>query len=241
MVAFTTKKLSKSRSRSLCSILKAARTKSGLTIEQVEAETHIPVKHLQALEQGAYHLLPAEAYNVGFVRTYAEVLKLNPEKIVQLYREERSQYRLGETSSTVQLQPKKIGDWTFLITPKLIAAVGMVLLFGSISAYIYIQVRKFAEPPTLVMNVPSEFSSSRDTVKLGGRTTEGSIVSMNTEPISVDPNGDFSQEVQLSPGLNQIVIMSRNRAQKESRTVVKVLYQQDFAKADTSSGNQLTP
>src|SRR5688572_7773509 len=162
MAAFKTKKLPRIRSRALCSILKAARTKAGLTLEQVEAETHIHIKHLQALESGAYHLLPAEAYNVGFVRNYAEVLKINSERIVQLYREERSQHRIEGSVNTVRFQPKKVGDWTFLITPKLIAVIGMVVLFGGISTYIYLQVRKFAEPPTLVMDVPSEFSSNRD-------------------------------------------------------------------------------
>jgi hypothetical protein len=65
---------------------------------------------------------------------------------------------------------------------------------------------------------------------------------MNNEPISVSSSGQFSQEVQLSPGLNQIVVMARNRAQKESRTVVKVLYKQDVAKVDLGEpAYQITP
>jgi cytoskeletal protein RodZ len=242
MTGFVTKKISKSRARSLCSILKSARTKADLTLEAVEQQTHIPAKHLQALEQGAYHLLPAEAYNIGFVRRYAETLKLDPEKIVAQYREERSKHRFTDCNDTVQLRPRTLGDWNFLITPKLIAVVGMVLLFGGIASYIYLQVRKFAEPPQLVMNVPNEFTSNRDTVTINGRTDEGVIVSMNTEPISVGSAGDFSQEVQLSPGLNQIVVMARNRAQKESRTTVKVLYKQDVAKVDLgTTAPQITP
>lgn len=242
MTGFVTKKISKGRSRSLCSILRSARTKASLSLEQVEQQTHIPAKHLQALEQGAYHLLPAEAYNIGFVRRYAEVLKLDPEKIISQYREERSKHRFVDSTDSVQLRPRKLGDWNFLITPKLIAAVGMILLFGGIASYIYVQVRKFAEPPQLVMNVPTEFTSNRDTVTINGRTNEGVIVSMNTEPITVGSSGDFSQEVQLSPGLNQIVVMARNRAQKESRTTVKVLYKQDVAKVDLgAAASTITP
>lgn len=242
MTGFVTRKISKGKTRSLCSILKTARTKAGLTLEQVEEQTHIPAKHLQALEQGAYHLLPAEAYNIGFVRRYAEVLKLNADKIVAQYREERSNHRLTDCTNSVQLRPRTLGDWNFLITPKLVAAVGMLILFGGIASYIYVQVRKFAEPPQLVMNVPTEFTSNRDTIKIDGRTSEGAIVSMNTEPITVESTGSFSQEVQLSPGLNQIVIMARNRAQKESRTVVKVLYKQDVAKVDLGvAASSVTP
>lgn len=231
MAAFVTKKIRKGRTRSLSSILKAARTKANLTIEQVEAQTCIAAKHLLALEEGAYHLLPAEAYNIGFVRTYAKLLKLDPEKIVDMYRAERSQARFTDAASSVQLRPRRVGDWTFLITPTVLAIVGMIVMFGSIATYIYVQVRKFAEPPSLSLNVPGEFTSSRDTVTIEGRTTEGSIVSMNTEPIIVSSGGQFAQDVQLSPGVNQIVVLAKNRAQKESRQVVRVLYKQDVAKA----------
>lgn len=240
MTGFTTKKLSKGKIRSLSSILKSARTKAELTLEQAEQQTRIAAKHLQALETGAYHLLPAEAYNIGFVRTYAELLKLNPDKIIQMYRTERSNYRMSERGNpAVQLGPRRIGDWTFLVTPKVLAIVGMVVMFGSIASYIFVQVRKFAQPPQLSINVPSEFTSNRDTVHLEGKTSEGSIISMNAEPITVTADGHFTQEVQLSPGLNQITVLARNRAQKESRQTINVLYKQDLAKANaTPTPNQ---
>jgi cytoskeletal protein RodZ len=235
MTGFVTKKIS-TRKKTLGSILKAARTKTNATIEQVEAETRICAKYVLALEAGDYSQLPAEAYNIGFVRKYAEFLKLNPNKIIALYREERSQKRLNDPANSTRISPRRVGDWNFLVTPKLIGIVGMLLLFGGISFYIVAQVRKFAAPPALaITNVPEEFTSDRDTVNLAGKTAEGATVFMNTEPILVNADGSFSQDVQLSPGVNQIVILSRNRAQKESREIVKVLYQQDFAKAQTGN------
>lgn len=229
---FVTKKIG-NRKRSLGSILKAARTKSGYSIEQAEAQTKIAAKHLLALEDGRYAQMPAEAYNIGYVRCYAEFLKLNPEKIIQLYRFERSDQRLGPIANAVhQLRPARLGDWSFLVTPKLIGVIGMLAVFGGISGYIVYQVRKFAEPPMLeITNVPTEFTSSRDTVMLEGRTTQGAIVSMNAEPIYVGVDGKFSQDVQLSPGLNQITVQAKNRVDKESRLTVQVLYKQDVAKA----------
>lgn len=228
---FVTKKIGRKK-RALGAILKTARTKSGYTIEQVEHETKVTAKYLRALEAGQYGQMPADAYNIGYVRCYAEFLKLNPERIIQLYRLERSEQNLAPAMvSTPQLRPRRVGDWSFLVTPKLLGIVGMLLVFGSVSGYIVYQVRKFAEPPRLqVTNVPTEFTSDRDTVVLEGRTSEGATVSMNSEPIFVTATGDFSQDVQLSPGLNQIVIQSKNRADKESRLTVKVLYQQDLAR-----------
>ncbi|MEX1051778.1 MAG: helix-turn-helix domain-containing protein [Patescibacteria group bacterium] len=229
---FVTKKIG-GKKRSLGAILKTARTKSGLTLEQAEQQTCIAAKHLRALEGGQYDQMPAEAYNIGYVRCYAEFLKLNPEKIVQLYRFERSDRRLGPIANAVhQLRPARLGDWSFLVTPKLLGVIGMLAVFGGVSGYIVYQVRKFAEPPMLELtNVPSEFTSNRDTVLLEGRTTGGATVSMNAEPIYVGADGKFSQDVQLSPGLNQITIQAKNRVDKESRLMVQVLYKQDVAKA----------
>ncbi len=229
---FVTKKIG-NRKRSLGSILKAARTKSGYSLEQAEAQTKIAAKHLLALEEGRYDHMPAEAYNIGYVRTYAEFLKLNPERIVQLYRLERSDQRLRPATANVyHLRPARVGDWSFLVTPKLLGVIGMLAVFGGISGYIIYQVRKFAEPPMLeVTNVPTEFTSSRDTVTLEGVTTQGAIVSMNAEPIFVSVDGKFSQDVQLAPGLNQITIQAKNRVDKESRLMVQVLYKQDVAQA----------
>jgi cytoskeletal protein RodZ len=232
---FITKKIGQKK-RTLGAILKTARTRSGYTIEQAQSETKIAAKYLLALEDGAYSRMPAEAYNIGYVRCYAEFLKLNPERIVQLYRLERSEQSFSQTDSTAPLRPKRVGDWSFLVTPKLLGVVGMLLVFGAVSGYILYQVRKFSEPPVLsITNVPTEFTSSKDTVILEGKTAQGAVVSMNSEPIFVSTDGSFTQDVQLSPGLNQILVQARNRADRESRLVVQVLYQSDVAQAGSGS------
>ena len=70
------------------SVLKTEREKRGLTIQDVERETSIRAKYLDALEKGQYDLLPSEVYVKGFIRNYAGFLGLNAEKLVQDYREE---------------------------------------------------------------------------------------------------------------------------------------------------------
>jgi len=227
-----TKKLT--RKRTLGAILRAARTKADLSLETAEKETKICGKYLVALEGGDYTALPAEAYNVGFVRTYAQFLKLNQEKILQLYRDERSNTRLQSSNHHVTLAPKRLGDWQFLITPKLIGIMTTMAVFGGMVSYIFVQFNKFSEPPVIELKGPQEFTSDKDTVALSGKTTAGAIVSMNTQPISVAPDGTFTQDVQLAPGVNEVVIRSKNRAQKESQVAVKVLYDQGVANLPTS-------
>jgi len=234
MQGFSSKLTRNNRRRSLGSILKAARARRGLSLEEAEEQTKVPVKYLQALEEGQYQLLPAEAYNIGFIRCYSEILGLKPGRVIELYKEERSRLRVSGQNGT--FSPRRVNDWRFLVTPKLLGAAGIVVLFGSVIFYIGLQVKHFTRPPELVItNVPAEFTSTKDSVKLVGSASNGATVTINAEPILVLGDGSFDQDVQLSPGLNEVVVVAKNRIDKEARRTVKVLYLPDLAKAQQSS------
>jgi len=228
MNGFVTKQLGKRRS--LGSVLKTARSKADLTLEQAEAATRIPLKYLDALENGAYSRLPAEAYNLGYVRCYAEFLHLNPDKIIDTYKQERSEAWHQNPTTQVSFSPKKMRDWQFLITPKLLGIFGLVVLFGGVGLYITNELKKFTSPPTLqITSVPTEFTSDKDSVTLEGSTSDGAILTVNSEPIFVTADGHFKQSVQLTPGINEITIQAKSRAEKIAFKTVKVLYNPNLA------------
>ncbi|HSX41818.1 MAG TPA: helix-turn-helix domain-containing protein [Candidatus Saccharimonadales bacterium] len=237
MTGFVTKKIS--RQRSLGANFKAARTKLEWTLEQAEVETKICAKYLQALEDGNYALLPAEAYNIGYVRGYARELKLDQEKSVQAYREERSREHFSPTAKPTLISPNRARNNHFFVTPKLIGAVVALVLFGGMVTYVALQLRAFSQPPMLVIsNVPSELTSTKDTVALQGKTTAGAVVAINAEPILVAADGSFNQTISLAPGVNQITIKATSRAQQASQKTISVLYNQQGLASLPQSGTK---
>ena len=60
-------------------VLRAARERRGLTIEQLSRETKIPRKHLEALEHDHLAALPGPFYQRAQIRTYARTVNLDPE------------------------------------------------------------------------------------------------------------------------------------------------------------------
>ena len=68
--------------------LRAAREEKGLSLEQVAAETRIPLRHLVAIEAGDFAQLPGRTYAVGFSRTYAKTVGLNQDEVVEIVRAE---------------------------------------------------------------------------------------------------------------------------------------------------------
>ena len=66
-------------------LLRSAREKRNVTLDEVAAATCIKVTYLDALEQGNYNALPGPAYVTGFLRNYARYLGLHPDDVVQDY------------------------------------------------------------------------------------------------------------------------------------------------------------
>jgi Helix-turn-helix domain/Domain of unknown function (DUF4115) len=65
--------------------LSGARTRQGLELSQVERETRIRARYLQALEDERFDVLPGSAYAKGFLREYAEFLGLDGQQFVDEY------------------------------------------------------------------------------------------------------------------------------------------------------------
>ncbi|MGI8461003.1 MAG: helix-turn-helix domain-containing protein [Solirubrobacterales bacterium] len=66
--------------------LKEARQRAGLDIRTVEEKTKIRTRYLRALESEEWEVLPGQAYVKGFLRTYAGLLGLDGDALVDEYR-----------------------------------------------------------------------------------------------------------------------------------------------------------
>ena len=66
--------------------LREARVRRNLTLQQVEEDTKIRVKYVQAMENEDWDLMPGVTYVKGFLRTYSTYLGLDPEVIIGEYR-----------------------------------------------------------------------------------------------------------------------------------------------------------
>jgi hypothetical protein len=82
------------------SSLRDARSRRGLELSQIERDTRIRPRYLQALEDERFDLLPGEAYAKGFLRTYADFLGLEGERFVDEY---NSRFPASEEPPNVKL------------------------------------------------------------------------------------------------------------------------------------------
>ena len=71
--------------------LRAARERLGWTLPSIAAHLRIRLPYLEAIEDGRISDLPGNAYAVGFVRTYAQTLGLDPDEVARRFRAEAAE------------------------------------------------------------------------------------------------------------------------------------------------------
>ncbi|WP_207483635.1 helix-turn-helix domain-containing protein [Arenibaculum pallidiluteum] len=90
----------------LSASLRRAREARGVAVDEVARALRIRTVFLQALEDGRYKDLPGATYAIGFLRTYAEHLGLDPETAVRRFKEESS----GTIARSEYYMPKPVSE-----------------------------------------------------------------------------------------------------------------------------------
>ncbi|RFD20567.1 helix-turn-helix domain-containing protein [Komagataeibacter melaceti] len=110
--------------------LRAKREEMGWKLPDVAAWLRIRLSYLEALEGGRPGELPGSAYAVGFLRTYAKALGLNPEPLVERFKaESRGAFtRRAELSFPVPLPDRGLPTGVLLLC-------GIVILVGAYAGW----------------------------------------------------------------------------------------------------------
>jgi cytoskeletal protein RodZ len=83
--------------------LRMERLTRGIALEQITAVTKISQRHLEALEQGRFRLLPGGILSKGIVRGYASAVGLDPDDWTE---------RFLKAYAASGLMPEEERDWT---------------------------------------------------------------------------------------------------------------------------------
>jgi cytoskeleton protein RodZ len=110
--------------------LHAARTEKGLTLNEVAAQTRIPMRHLEAIERSDFGALPGSTYSLGFTKAYARYVGLDSVKLSEELRIELSQGGHAgfapATPSYEPTDPSRVPPRWLAWTAAAIAVVGLI-------------------------------------------------------------------------------------------------------------------
>ena len=124
---------------SLGQYLRNEREQRGLSIDEASLETNIAKKYIEALEKDEYGFFPAEMYVTGFLSSYIEVLELDKELVLSMYKRAINKEKEAPLEVFYDLHNhnqdvKKYGRWIILSIPILLIC-GVVFILSLKSGF----------------------------------------------------------------------------------------------------------
>lgn len=135
--------------------LRAARIERGMTLEQVAAESRIPQRQLISIEAGDFASLPGRTYAIGFTRTYAKLVGLDPEAMAAQVRGELDADSIDPRHRPASFEP---GDPARVPSRLLgwLSILAVVLVLAGLFAFFRPYFTPAAELPSLVEQQQAE-------------------------------------------------------------------------------------
>ncbi|MEN2994634.1 MAG: RodZ domain-containing protein [Thermodesulfovibrio sp.] len=137
--------------------LKKRRLELNKTIEEIAEKTKIKKQYLELIEEGKFDELPIEVYTKAYIKTYAEILGIDPSPIIKDYEEylknKKQSLQLIELTTKLEHKKdfskylhKKLPSWS--ITAVIILCVILLVVF-----LIHSEKNKYEIPQTVTQKV----------------------------------------------------------------------------------------
>ena len=204
--------------------LRAARLRRGDDLATVSRALKIRKDHLEALEEDRIELLPGRTYAVGFARTYAEFLGLDPAACVERFKTQIAG-RGEESTPTITV----IDEDEHRRLPrgwKIVAAVVLVLLVYGVYHLLVPAADKMLSPP--VAPVPSQYApkpAHHAATKQPPKTIATQQIGTASTPVSPATNPQAPPAQAAAPPQQEAAIPSSHvygQTNRNTRVVLRV-------------------
>lgn len=200
----------------LSEIIKTGREEKKLTIENLQEQTNIPIKHLNALESEDFSDLPAPVFIRGYLQKISRALKLNSD---ELWQEFSNDFKKSKTTTADALpknrfeQSKKLRYWPL----KFIRILPTIVIGVAVIGFVLLQAKSLLGPPRLKLISPAiDLVTNEETISVEGYGPSNSYITINGKEIYLTKDGHFNETITLNPGLNEIKVEAHNRLNKTS-------------------------
>src|SRR4030095_3676733 len=120
-------------SSTLGGLLKRARERRGLTLQEIAKETKIPQRHLEALEQDNLTILPTGFYQRAEIRTYARAVGLDQTAVLAKLDAVLKPVEVQGTQRETARPQKRAFPRPYILTTLVIITVAIVMFGRAIS------------------------------------------------------------------------------------------------------------
>lgn len=196
----------------LGTIFSSARGKKRVSLNKAAADLHLNREVLETIEEGDWASLPEPTFAKGFIKNYAQYLKLDADHMLALYRREYDEKKYPHKDSPIERKRR------LMLTPNRLT--GMVFGLGTLlfAAYLFVQYLSVLSKPKLELISPKDdITTSVPVIELIGTTEKETTISVDGQFVPVDANGNFAHQIQLVEGQNVIEVVAAKRLSPKAK------------------------
>jgi cytoskeleton protein RodZ len=198
----------RSRELSPGKLLVWARERAGLTQEQVAKELYMTLTKVRALESDDYRHMGSDTFTRGYLRAYANLLKLDVVQVLAAYDRHAQKHGLVEQVLPRRIESSNKPVWQFIVLvllTLLLLWLVSIWFFDNRQQPTYNRPMAAVPPVETALNVQSlsESSASHASVSSGALVTAAEQLVEGSQSVSVTTDGsEFSvQNSSLSSGI----------------------------------------
>ncbi len=197
--------------KKLGEILLEERISQKLTLTRAAKILLIKKEMLEALEKGNWTGLPEAAFVQGFIKNYAQLLGLDANRLLALYRAEYDERKFPQkhsltTRRKLMFTPDKLPVITFALA---------VIIFAFYFGLQYTQV--LSAPKLEIYTPPDDLTTTASVIEVAGQTQVDVTVSIQGQLVPIDSSGNFYYQIRLEEGQNIIEVIASRRLSPKTR------------------------
>jgi cytoskeleton protein RodZ len=201
------------RTKTIGEALKEERVSHRLRLEDLSKRTRIRVEYLKALENNNFSELPSTTFVKGYIKTYAKIFGFDHKPLIAMLRRDYKESAKGRLVPRDFIKPVlKRRSSRSSIT---LALVVLISVFASLMGYVGFQWHNLNKPPELVITSPGEQDIVSSKVIVEGKTNPEAVLTVNNNPIALQPSGNFRTELLIpTEGISIITLEAKDRRGK---------------------------
>lgn len=194
-------------------ILRYERERRRYTIEKVAEELNIKKDYIERIEDDALGELPADIYTRNYIKRFAEFVKVDSEGILRLYDKQRHVYEITHQDAAKVFSEKKKRSFSFILTPKIVRRISILLIFFAFAFYLWFQVSDLSSAPEIIILEPGqdEITLKDDSLDVVGSTNSDAVLTINGKQIKLTSDGTFQETIELQQGSNELIFEAENK------------------------------
>lgn len=185
--------------------LRAARDAQGLSLDDVAAQTRIPRRHLESLENSDWQQLPAPTYTIGFAKSYASAVGLDRTEIGDELRSEMGGAR-APTAAAEVFEPadpaRSMPSWlVFAAILAVIIVIGVMTWLSNRSLH---DTGTANAPAATAPTASSQAAGPQPKAPAAQPVAQGPVVLSATQPVwvAIKDSGRVLKQGIMQPGEN---------------------------------------